>query len=72
MRESVTSVRNAPTFNRHTNAHTRPFDEIKRQLSQLTPNQLKTLRGEINHQLAKDNDELLSSAEREMLTQLFS
>ena len=48
------------------------FNELKQKLSDLTDSQLKSLQGEIRKTLDKKRSPLLSSEEREMISQLFS
>lgn len=51
---------------------TQQFDELKRKLRDLTDSQLKSLQGEISLTLNKKREPVLSSEEREMISQLFS
>jgi len=48
------------------------FDRLKSQLSQLTPQQLRSLQGEITQSLETTEHELVTSEELEMISQLFS
>ncbi len=48
------------------------FDSFKSQLSQLTPQQLRSLQGEINQSLETKQSDLVTSEELEMIAQLFS
>ncbi len=48
------------------------FDSFKSQLSQLTPQQLRSLQGEINQSLESKRDDLVTPEEMEMISQLFS
>ncbi len=51
---------------------TQQFNELKRKLNDLTDTQLRSLQGQINLTLNQKRETLLSSEEREMLSQLFS
>ena len=48
------------------------FDSLKSQLSQLTPQQLRLLQGEINQSLETKKTDLVTAEEMEMISQLFS
>lgn len=48
------------------------FDSFKSQLSQLTPQQLRSLQGEIHQSLETNQSELVTNEELEMIAQLFS
>ncbi len=48
------------------------FDSFKSQLSQLTPQQLRSLQGEINQSLEMKKTDLVTAEEMEMISQLFS
>lgn len=47
------------------------FEQLKEQLKLLSPQQLKTLQGEISNQLSPNATSLLSDEEMAVLTQLF-
>ncbi len=59
-------------YNEDFDMTTQQFNELKRKLRDLTDSQLKSLQGEISLTLNKKRDPLLSSEEREMISQLFS
>ncbi len=48
------------------------FDSFKSQLSQLTPQQLRSLQGEINQSLETKHVDLVTTEELELIAQLFS
>ncbi len=48
------------------------FDSFKSQLSQLTPQQLRSLQGQINQSLETKKTDLVTAEEMEMISQLFS
>lgn len=48
------------------------FDQYKSQLQQLTPQQLRSLQGEISQSLESTQTALLTSEELELISQLFS
>ncbi len=48
------------------------FDSFKSQLSQLTPQQLRSLQGEISHSLENKQSDLVTNEELELIAQLFS
>lgn len=48
------------------------FDNYKSQLQQLTPQQLRSLQGEISQSLESTQTTLLTSEELELISQLFS
>lgn len=48
------------------------FEYMKEQLKLLSPQQLRSLQGEINHSLESNQGELLTDEERHMLASLFS
>ncbi|MEF1311392.1 hypothetical protein QTO01_14900 [Vibrio mytili] len=50
---------------------TQQFNELKSKLSELTTHQLKSLQGEINSTLNEKQEPVLTTEEREMLSQLF-
>jgi cobalamin biosynthesis protein CobT len=59
-------------YNEDFDMTTQQFDELKRKLRDLTDSQLKSLQGEISLTLNKKREPVLSSEEREMISQLFS
>ncbi|WP_342609905.1 hypothetical protein [Vibrio tritonius] len=48
------------------------FEYMKEQLKLLSPQQLRSLQGEISHSLEHNKNELLTEEERHMLASLFS
>ncbi|MFB9136794.1 hypothetical protein M1D72_03435 [Vibrio sp. AK197] len=48
------------------------LEKLKSQLKYLSPSQLESLKGEINHQLKPECDELLSSEELDLIRTLFA
>ncbi|MBF9002997.1 hypothetical protein I1A42_21190 [Vibrio sp. NFV-1] len=48
------------------------FETMKEQLKMLTPQQLRSLQGEINQSLETTAKDILSDEERNMLSSLFS
>ncbi len=59
-------------YNEDLDMTTQQFNELKSKLTNLTDSQLKSLQGEINLTLNQKRESLLSTEEREMLSQLFS
>ncbi|CAE6941854.1 hypothetical protein AB3Y13_04490 [Vibrio alginolyticus] len=59
-------------YNEDLEMTTQQFNELKRKLTDLTDSQLKSLQGEISLTLNQKRETLLSTEEREMLSQLFS
>ena len=59
-------------YNEECDMNKQQFNELKQKLSDLTDTQLKSLQGEISKTLDKKRSPLLSSEEREMISQLFS
>ncbi|MCA0936391.1 hypothetical protein LCL85_12695 [Vibrio alginolyticus] len=59
-------------YNEDIEMTTQQFNELKRKLTDLTDSQLKSLQGEISLTLNQKRETLLSTEEREMLSQLFS
>jgi len=54
------------------NMNSAQFDSFKSQLSQLTPQQLRSLQGEINQSLETKQSDLVTTEELELIAQLFS
>ncbi|SJL84683.1 hypothetical protein [Vibrio palustris] len=48
------------------------FEQIKDQVEQLTPQQLKALQGMINYRLDDRQQDLLTDEERHLITSLFA
>ncbi len=63
---SVSSVRSYGVA-----GHQAMFEKMKSQLKQLSPQELKTLRAEINQELEPHQDEILNSDERDLIRSLF-
>ena len=59
-------------YNEECDMNKQQFNELKQKLSDLSDSQLKSLQGEISKTLDKKRSPLLSSEEREMISQLFS
>ncbi len=65
-------MKDKPVYNEECDMNKQQFNELKQKLSDLTDSQLKSLQGEISNTLDKKRSPLLSSEEREMISQLFS
>jgi hypothetical protein len=65
-------MKDKPVYNEECDMNKQQFNELKQKLSDLTDSQLKSLQGEISKTLDKKRSPLLSSEEREMISQLFS
>lgn len=48
------------------------FEQLKSQLKLMTPQQLKSLQGEIRHSLEQEQTSLLTDEEMDVITSLFS
>lgn len=69
---SVKGEHSSPKVRRQNTMTPIQFELFKQQISQLTPQQLKALRGEINNTLEDSSSTLVTDEELNLISSLFS
>lgn len=74
MRASTLHIQgtHTPRSSKHASASMIPFELIREQLQQFTPQQLRALRGAIDEKLEFSDESIITEEEHQMIATLFS